>query len=242
MCVQICVRAHCQFECRTLRRHVYGPPAVPQVFTPNTLTRKIGRPQSLASMSGSARGAQIPALLGAFWQTLDLSVPALSVLRAGEVQFFSQLNLDRGDSASDGDRVCILFEEDGEERSSFAVIRHIFSVVHDSQRTVQLKIACPVLPPALFALVQYFDNLADIKLKKTHRHFKALRRAQEQRLNRNDRFVTGHERLGKAYVTVQSADGLPVYEIVEAISIVRRCRMWKDTSQTGVFPCYYADV
>ena len=87
---------------------MYGPPAVPQVFTPNTLTRKIGRPQSLASMSSSAPRAQIPALLNAFWQRLDLSAPAVSVLRAGEVQFFSQLNLDRGDSASGGDRVYLV--------------------------------------------------------------------------------------------------------------------------------------
>ena len=91
-------------------------------------------------------------------------------------------------------------------------------------------------------VVRYFDNLADVKLKSSHKHLRALRRAQQERLSRNDCFVARHERLGHAYVTFNSADGPPVYELVEAVSIVRRCRMWKDTSQVGPFSCFYADV
>ena len=238
---------------RTLLRHEYAPPAVPQFFTPNTVSRKSGRPIRIASLTSTGRGAEIPTLLNDFWSTYGLRGKcgvALSLLRSGEVQFFNQLNLDRGDSATSGDSVCLLLNVDGQEQPAFAVIHHVFSVVLDTARTAGLKITGTVLPPCDFVVVRYFDNLADVKLKSSHKHLRALHRAQQERLSRNDCFVTreerlGHayvERLGHAYVTFKSADCPPVYELVEAVSIVRRCRMWKDTSQVGPFSCFYADV
>ena len=181
-------------------------------------------------------------LLSSFWSTLDVHPAVMSALRAGNVQFFNQVNLDRGDSATAGDRICLLLNVDGEDQDAFAVIHHVFLVVLDTQKAARLKIAGHVLPPCDFVVVQHFDNLADVTLKSTHKNFRALRRAQQQRLSRNDRFVTRHERLGRAYVTFKSADGPPVYELVEAVSIIRRCRMWKDTSQVGPFSCFYADA
>ncbi len=207
---------------------MYSQPAVPQLSTPHTASRKSVCPIPNTSLTSSGRGPEIPGLLRSFWSTLVLPSTVMSSLRSGEVHCFNRINLDRVDSATAGYRICLLLDVNAEDQIGFALIQHVFS--------------CHMVRPSVLVVVPYFDNLADVTLKSSHKHFRVLRRAHHARLARKDHFVQHHVRLGHAYVTFKSADGPPVYELVEAVLIIRRCRMWKDTSHIGPFPCFYAHV
>ena len=85
-------------------------------------------------------------------------------------------------------------------------------------------------------LVQYFTPVDEITLKKGHRHASDLKKAKARLTSPLNR------RRQSSYVTVDTSNGPVDYHLVLVSSVVRRSRFWKDPTQVGVFPCFYADI
>ena len=91
-------------------------------------------------------------------------------------------------------------------------------------------------PPRAMHRTLLHTRVHKIKLKATHRHANDLQKAKS-------RLTSPLIKTRKSlYVSFSSADGPRQDCVTLAQSVVRRSRFWMDTTQKGVFPCFYADV
>ena len=196
--------------------------------TGNTLQSREGDWVAFASLVERVR-VQIIEL----WSTNGI-VDAELVLGRSSLQYFNQLNLAAGDSAVPGERVVLLLSnEHDEEVQEFAELRHFFRVSHRVP-----AVGDDDIPNILreICIVHFFTPVHEIKVKAKHRHAKDLQKAKA-------RLTSPLIKTRKSrYVSFATGDGPRTDRIPMVASVVRRSRFWLDSTQTGVFPCFYADL
>jgi hypothetical protein len=196
--------------------------------TGNTLRSRDGAEVSFASRpAGDVVNTKIIDL----W-TLGGVVNAELLLARSTIQYFKHIYLAMGDHADQNERIAVLISNDDDEE----VV--VFAELHTSFKITIPDLVEGEVHPSLceLCLVQYFKPVYEINLKKGHRHAGDLKKAKDRLkspLNKKDK---------KMYVTFVTANGNPDYHLVLVSSVVRRARFWQDTTQTGVFPCFYADI
>ena len=192
----------------------------------NSLQDRSGDPIPWATVAKSIRD-----LVCAMWEANGASPAMLALLQTATVKYFSQINLAQGDSGKQGDRTSALLEDEhGEEVIEYVQLSEFFAI--------SLSAGCIVVDSNLLELVvvRCFTPVKDITLKSTHRNFKALKSAK-MRL----KAPLAKSRVQK-YVCFASGAGPKEYEIRSVSSVVSRVRLWTDTSQTGVYECFFADA
>jgi hypothetical protein len=141
------------------------------------------------------------------------------------VQYFKHIQLAAGDLAVQKDRIVVLLSsKQNEEVQKFSQLvtslRIKISDLNDDEVASSLLQLC---------LPHYFSPVHYITLTKRHRHAGDLKKAKARLtspLNRRCQLRSG-----------------PVhYHLELASSVVRRSRFWKDPTQVGVLPCFYADL
>ena len=194
--------------------------------TGNTMQTRDASSVSFTSLTNTVRG-----LITELWE--EGGIPdAAELLATSKIQYFKQLNLAQGDSAGLGDRAVILMSnEDGDETQEFVELNFFFRV------TGPLLVRDDV-PTTLLALclVNYFTPVHQVILKKTHRHASDLSKAKGRLTSP---LISTRKSL---YVTFAEGNGPRPHSLIMASSVIRRSRFWYDSTQTGAFSCFYADV
>ena len=186
-----------------------------------------GSSVSFTSLADTVRG-----LITALWIESGI-LDAAELLGTSKIQYWKQLNLAEGDSAALGDRAVVLVSnEDGDEVQEFVELKYFFSL------SGPLLVDRDDVPTTLLALclVNYFTAVHLVTLKKTHRHTRDLNKAKGRLTSP---LISTRKSL---YVTFAEGNGPRPHSLIMASSVIRRSRFWYDSTQTGAFSCFYADV
>ena len=169
-------------------------------------------------------------LVRAMWIDNSLTDLQLASLDTSTVQTFSQINLAMGDSAVVNDRAVNLMSTEHGEEEYFIQLSTLFQI--------QLATGSPPVIADLLNLVFFraFTPVRSIPMLRLGDRNRPDLKSAKDRLK--DPLV---KRNPDQYVTFASANGPPQFAVSSSLSVVRRCRMWKDTSQDGEYECVFGD-
>ena len=195
--------------------------------TGNTLHSRDGESVAFSSPSVDP----VRDLVIQFWVTSGIEDAEL-LLGRSTIQYYKRIKLAQGDAVVPHDCVVVLLVNDNNDEVQE------FAQMFTSLRIQVSGLGDDEVESSLFQLcrVQYFTPVDEITLKKGHRHAGDLKKAKARLTSPLNR------RRQSSYVTVATANGPVDYHLVLVSSVVRRSRFWKDPTQVGVFPCFYADI